>query len=274
MVTRAAALALAVALASCGPRADDYPLLRPEATYPSADPFQPPAPEDVNVIEHDPLEPWDETGAGPLTGIFAVEVVAKMKAIVDVEVRQLYRVRLLQRDAAIRVKMQLCRLTPPKVAGVAELIAPAALEALLRAKPIENEGKYLDGTAFTPPPFALDLGVASADDDKDGNPGVTLHAKVLMCDREESIYATLRTGATLHGTVAGDAIHGGADPLLDQKVLGTSNPCLGAAASLTITAEPGSSFSAKRATAALDIDKNGNVTCGEIVAAAGTFFAK
>ena len=271
----ALAPAFALALAACGPRAEDYSFLRPEATVPTAAPSEAPTAQ-MNVIEHDALEPWDEAGAGPLTGIFAVQVLAKMKAIVAVEVRQLYRMRLVQHGSSLRMRMQLCRLTPPKVGSVAELTVPLALESLFRAKPHDNEGDYLtaSGTTFAPPPFALDLGVASADDDHDGHPGVTLLAKTLVCEKQEQIFATVRTGATLHGEVkSSDLISGTADPVLDQKVLGTTSPCLAAAATLVITPEPGSTFLAKRTSVALDLDKNGNITCGEIVAAAPTLFA-
>jgi hypothetical protein len=265
-------LFLLAAAAACGPNADQYPLVRPDATYPTEGTGGAP-PGETNVIEHDPLEPWDETGAGPLTGIFAVQVRAKMHAIVDVEVRQLYRVRLLDRPGTTRVKIQLCRLVPPHLSGLAELDVPVATELLLRAKPTESEGPYLMQASLGLPAFVATLGAAGADEDGDGHPGVTLDAKTLTCGVPKQIYATVRTGATLHGKAQSkDLITGSANPLLDQTVLGVSDPCLSIAATLKITPLPGSTFTAKRTTPALDIDHNGNVTCGEIVAAAATLF--
>jgi hypothetical protein len=103
-----------------------------------------------------------------------------------------------------------------------------------------------------------------------------LLAKTVLCERQEQIYAALRAGVTLVGAVKNDAIAGEATPVLEQSVLGISAPCLSAAANLPIAAQPGSTFAAKRATAAapLDIDGNGNITCGEIVAASATLFGK
>jgi hypothetical protein len=270
-------VALTIFASACGPRADDYPLLRADAVYPTG-PIEDDELKPTNTIEHDPLEPWDESGAGPLTGIFAVQVIAKMKVVIDVEVRQLYRMRLLQQGGGMRVRMQLCRLVLPKVAGVAELTVPLVAELAMRKQASESEGAFLstDGASFTPPAFAVQLGKSSADDDGDGKPGITLLAKTVLCERQEQIYAALRAGVTLVGAVKNDAIAGEATPVLEQSVLGISAPCLSAAANLPIAAQPGSTFAAKRATAAapLDIDGNGNITCGEIVAASATLFGK
>lgn len=282
---------------ACGPSAGDYPFLRPDAGYPDAAGAEA-APDAGNVIENEPLEDWDEIGAGPLTGIFAVEVVARMKVVVEVEVRQLHRMRLLSRGETVRVRAQLCRLAPPALEGIAEITVPIAAEMLLRSKAFESEGPYLSqsdpiGATFSPPPFLALLGASLADpsegplptpedlsgafdEDRDGHPGVTLLAKTLLCEKEEELYAALRTGAGLTATIDGfDELAGAAEPRLEQSVLGYSEPCMAAAAGLAIEPLGGSTFTARRVAPAgpLDLDANGNVTCGEIVAARDTLFS-
>ncbi|MCZ7682570.1 MAG: hypothetical protein M5U28_28760 [Sandaracinaceae bacterium] len=65
-------------------------------------------------IPDEPLEDWDEEGAGPLTGIFAVEVIIPARAVVDLESRQLYRLRILQRDDQVRMRISPCRFALPR----------------------------------------------------------------------------------------------------------------------------------------------------------------
>jgi hypothetical protein len=298
----AGALAIvALAGSGCGPSEDDYPLTRPNAGPPDPSALEEEAPPDdgpTNVIEDDPLEDWDTEGAGPLSGIFAMELITPATVIVELELRQLYRLRLLERDGELRVKAQTCRLALPSVEGVAELTIPIDLELLIRSKVQDEVGMFLDaedpsdpvGATFTPYDLFALLGAAldnpaldplptaaaletAVDDDGDGSPGITLLADVLFCDQREEVYAALRTGTSLVGTVDSlDAITGSAAPTLEQSVLGFSNDCLAAASDLPIEILEGSSFRAVRVSDALDINENGNVTCGEIVEAAPDLF--
>ena len=75
----AAFVVIAVA-ASCGPHGGDVPFLRTErctTCAPDAGKI-----EAGNVpIPDEPKEPWDETGAGPLTGIFAVQAVISARVV-------------------------------------------------------------------------------------------------------------------------------------------------------------------------------------------------
>jgi hypothetical protein len=286
---------LLVLAIGCGPDADRYPLLRPEATEPDPAALADEDDGPTNFIEDDPLEDWDETDAGPLTGIFAVEVVAKAEVIIELEFRQLLRMRLLQRGRTVRVKSQLCRLLLPTIEGVAELTIPLAVERLLRDKAHESEGEYLSasapiGATFTPSPFRSLVGAAladpvadplptaadptaAADEDGDGNPGVSLSARTLLCDGREQAYVALRTSATLTGVVeSARAMAGTLDVTLEQSVLGISAPCMAAAAELEVKVLPGSTFRAVRVGPEHDVDHNGNVTCGEVVAHAPTLF--
>lgn len=297
MSAKRAALALLLAAASgCGPDADAYPFVRPEAEEPDPTALRDEDRGPQNFIEDDRLEDWDLTGAGPLTGIFAVEVVAKAKVIVDLEFRQLLRLRLLQHGRRVRVKSQLCRLSLPTIQNLAELTIPLPTERVIRSKVDESEDEYLssstiEGAAFRPRAFralvgaklsdpsaslptARDLSTA-LDEDNDGSPGVTLTAKVLVCERREKAYVALRTSALLAGIVqSADAFSGTLDVGLEQSVLGMSNPCLSAATDLKIEIQPGSTFRAVRVGAKQDIDENGNVVCGELVAAAEELFGE
>lgn len=292
----AMAFACATAGAGCGPDADDYPLLRPDAGPPDPDALlgEGGAPAD-NFIEDDPLEDWDTSAAGPLSGIFALEVTTTANVIIDLEVRQVYRFRLLQDGASLRVRSQMCRLKLPVVEGLAELTVPLALELLIRSKDSDETGAFLSseepiGATFTPKPLFLVLGAelaspdvdplptadapASAfDEDGDGEPGITLAAEVVFCQKPEEAYAALRTGATMTGTVEDlDTISGSVEPSLEQSVLGISDECLAAGTDLPIEIVPGATFRAVRVGEELDLNANGNVTCGEIVEAAPSLF--
>ncbi|MCC6523332.1 MAG: hypothetical protein IT373_11770 [Polyangiaceae bacterium] len=290
----ASALALAGALGACGPSADRYELLRPDAGPPDPSVLEKDAGA-VNVIEDDPLEDWDMTDAGPLSGVFALEIEAHANVIIDLDWRQLYRVRILQHGQTLRVKTQLCRIGLPSVEGIAELTIPLALEMLLRAKPLEVEGDFLSdaaavGATFDHPPFLNVVGAAlddpsadplptksspstAVDEDDDGHTGVTLAASTLTCNTPQELYVALRGGMTLAGTVQDlDTLAGAADPRLDQSILGYSDPCLDAAVSIPVTILGDNTFTARRTSAALDVNDNGNVTCGEIVVAAPKLF--
>lgn len=293
IVLLAAPLLALATIASCGPNADDYPYLRPDAGYPDGLP-----PEDAgpsNIIEDDPLEDWDTTGAGPLSGIFAVELTIKANVIVEVESRQLARFRLLQRGREVRMRTQTCRLALPSVAGVVDLTIPLALEMLLRSKAEEHLGDYLSaddpvGARFEPPDLFSLIGaelddprndplptqanpLSALDEDDDGHPGVTVYADTLLCAQQESVFVALRTVGTMSGTVhSADSFDGTLEPVLEQSVLGYSHDCMATAAALDIEILPGSSFRAVRLGDSFDIDENGNITCGEIVEAAAELF--
>jgi hypothetical protein len=122
-------------------------------------------------------------------------------------------------------------------------------------------------------PTAKDLSSA-LDEDADGAPGITLFAKVVLCQKKrEMAYVALRTSAALNGTIeSADAYGGTLDLSLDQSVLGYTDPCLGAAADLVVKVNPGSTFRARRVGKERDVDGNGNVTCGELVVAAPDLF--
>jgi len=287
----------ALALTACGPRRGDYEMLRPDAGYPDAAILDEPPSGASNIIEDDPLEDWDTTGAGPLSGIFAVEVTVPAKVVVELESRQLFRFRLLQHGRQLRMRTQMCRIALPSVPGLAELTIPIELEMLLRSKDSESTGDYLSsdepvGAELTPPEVNVVLGAALAnpasdplptaaslstalDEDADGKPGVSLLAKVLVCTEQEQAYVALRATAAVAGTVTDlDHLDGQVEASVDQSVLGYSDPGMAAATDLPIEILPGSTFQAVRVTDALDINDNGNVTCGEIVAAAAELFGE
>lgn len=238
-------------------------------------------------IPPEPLEDWDTTDAGPLTGIFAVEAQISANVVLPVSTRQLFRLRLVQHGTNIRAKTTLCAFKLPVVEGVATLIIPPKLEQLLWTKGVESNGKYLSdaktvGAAYTPPPSLVLVGANLADpenddlptfedktlaidEDEDGHEGVTLSASLLTCEKFGELYVALRTVATLSGkVVTGDVIEGTADVSLNQSIIGYSDECLASAVTINITIDPGSPFRAERVTDAADLDHNGNVTCPEL----------
>jgi hypothetical protein len=288
------ALAAAVSGVACGPSVDDYPLLRPDAEQPDPALLEEQQQGPTNFIENEPLEPWDESDAGPLSGIFAVEVNMPANVIVDLDTRQLFRFRMLQQGSQLRFKSQMCRIALPNVEGVAQLEIPLELEKLIRSKSSEATGSYLSsaepiGAVFSPPTFSVLLGASltdpdgplptpdnlanASDEDGDGEPGVTLLATTLLCSEQQAAYAALRAGAAFEGKVATlDAFQGSVQPQLDVSVIGYSDPCMAAAADLPIQLLEGASFRTIRTRPEHDIDDNGNVTCGEVVEAAPQLF--
>ena len=282
---------LASLASGCGPSADDYPYLRDERCE---TPCEPDAGPDAGrsdagppMVPDEPLEPWDTTSAGPLSGVFAVEVAIPARAVVDVETRQLYRLRILQTDANVRMRITPCRFALPSVASVATLRIPPRLEDVLRGISIENEGAFLSaadpiGATLTTPRTLVLLGAELADpdndplptveapagaldQDEDGQPGVTVEAETVLCRGPEELYLALRATVEMSAVVDDvDRFGGAVSPGLEQSVLGVSNRCLNAAASLTIEILDGSSFSAIRVGDAEDLDANGNVSCPEI----------
>lgn len=295
MVRYAVPVLALLAASACGPDASEYPRVRhdrvTDAGFAGCDlDAGAPGPEEA-------LEDWDTTGAGPLSGIFAVEVTVRARVVVEVEARQLYRLRLLQRGRHVRLRTQPCRIDLPTVEGVAELSIPPALEAVLRRQAVEEEGELLDadepvGARFAPPPLLLVLGAELADpradplptpddpstavdQDADCNPGVTVDAETVLCRRPEQAYLALRAIAELSGTVDDlDTLTGEVSPTLEWSILGVSHACLAAAAELEIEVLPGSTFRAARVGDADDTDGNGNVSCTEVVAAAESLFGR
>lgn len=295
---RVALVLLAAGLvASCGPK-DDVPVLRDDhcplegcsdaSTSSDGGPV---------VIPPEPLEPWDTAGQGPLSGIFAVETTINARVGIPVETRQIFRLRILQKGKSLQQKTTLCAFKLPKVEGLATLIIPPELQALMATKHVESSGEFLTsesliGAGYAPPPSLLVVGAKLADpaqgklptkddlstafdEDQDGNPGVTLLASVVTCgeNKLEKLFVALRTGVKLSGKViTPDRIDGKAEVDLDQSVIGFSNDCLTTAAQINILVEPGSPFRALRVGDAEDVDDNGNVSCPEIGVNAGKLF--
>ena len=141
---------LSLCLIACGPSGADYAFERPEGCEMGCDD----AGTDAGLsdagppeIPDEPLEDWDVAGAGPLSGVFAVEVTIPARAVVEVETRQLYRMRILQRDETLRMKITPCRFALPSVPSVATLSIPPRLETVLRGIAIEEEGPFLSARA-------------------------------------------------------------------------------------------------------------------------------
>lgn len=301
MVKKLLSIAVMVATLSCGPNPDDVPFVRTTKTANDAqEEVQTDVVEDLGDvgIPDVPVEDWGEGEGGPLTGIFAVEVIISANVVIDVETRQLYRLRIHQEGTLLRQRTTLCRLSLPVVEGVAELTIPPATEAVIRTKADEREGDYLSraeplagadylpeagtivvGASLTDPetdplPTPQDLTTAS-DEDDDGQPGVTVAATALVCEEQEELYVALRVAAPLVGTVEDEnTITGTVSPELEQSVLGYSDACLAAAAQLPIEIRDGSSFRAVRMETATDLDRNGNMSCEEIVLAAPSLFGE
>jgi hypothetical protein len=296
-------LALAIVLLGCGPSADGYPFLReagcerpcePDAGIPDAGMNDSGPPE----IPEEPLEAWDETGAGPLTGIFAVEVVIPARAIVELETRQIYRLRILQRAEQTRLLISPCKFSLPSIPSAATLTIPPRLEDVLRSIAIDREGAFLSqadpvgATIMTPQVFVVlgadlampetdplpteDMPAGALDQDADGMPGVTIDASTVLCRTAvEQIYAALRASVTMSATIDDlDRFEGTVMPTLEQTVLGISHRCLTAASTLEIEILDGSTFTAIRVGEAQDIDGNGNVSCPEMGHNAGRLFGE
>jgi hypothetical protein len=238
-------------------------------------------------VPPEPLESWDTTGAGPLTGIFALEVIVKANVVIDIETRQLYRVRLLQNGTNVRARIQACVIDLTTIQNVASLTFAPAAEAAIRTHILDFEGAYLSnanplGAVFTPPRATVVIGANLAvpetdplptmmepalaiDEDMDTHPGVSIDATAVVCDGPQQAYAAFRATVALSGTVSDlDVFEGTADPTIDQQVLGYSDPCLSIASSLRVRVLPGSTFHAHRVGDAQDLDHNGNVSCPEI----------
>ncbi len=289
-----------VALAACGPSASDVPFLREAGDHcplgGCVDSSILALDDGGDPITWDPLEEWDGGDAGgPLSGIFAVEATVLARAGVEVQSKQLYRLRILQQGAWIHQKTTLCSLSLPSISGTVTLAIPDNLRTLIRSRSTETEGTYLSTdqiiqAKYLPPPFlqvfgaslanpatdplpTMDSGVAT-DDDGDGLPGVTLIANTIVCSvNPQKLYVALRVSGELGGTVqTPDIITGLAQIHLDESVVGYSDPCLSVASMIKISVEPNSPFRAQRVGAAQDLNGDGNVSCPEIVDTAATVF--
>jgi hypothetical protein len=200
---RVACLVACGALGACGPK-DDVAVLRSDHCPVTG--CQDSGPEEdagPTTIPPEPLEPWDTTDAGPLSGIFAVEAVINARVGIEVETRQIFRLRIVQHGTTLKQKTNLCAFKLPDVEGVATLRIPPALQTLMQQKSVEAEGDFLSstdliGAAYAPPASLLVVGAKLADEtkdplptaadptnaideDQDGNPGVTLDAGVVTC---------------------------------------------------------------------------------------------
>jgi len=293
VVGRPLVFALALTATGCGPDEGAYPFIRALRGEDAGgrDAGRVHDADARSEPDEEPLEPWDETGAGPLSGIFATEVRVEAKLGIPLASYQLVRLRLLQRGRTVRQRISLCRLLLPSVPGVATLSVPPALEAILRTRGEERAGDFLSngdpvGARYEPGPEPIVVGAklddpmtdplptpdspaAAVDEDDDGHPGVTIEASTILCEAPAALYASLRVVLDLRGEVDDlDHIAGGVDAALDQTVLGWSDDCLAAAAQLPIEVLPGSTFRALRVGESEDLDDNGNVSCHELVVAA------
>jgi hypothetical protein len=303
-IPKASALVATVftaSLLSCGPSRDGYAFVREEHCPPDCD-----ASTDGGIdggrtdggpptVPDEPLEDWDLTDAGPLSGIFALEVAVLANVVVDLETRQLYRVRMLQHGTNVRVRLQACVIDLASIRGLADLHFTPAAESAIRSHVIELEGDYLSaadpiGATFAPPRTFVTIGAdlpmpdtdplptmadqaLALDEDLDGNPGVTIDATAVVCDLPEQVFASFRASIALSGVVGDlDAFDGAVDPGVEQSVLGYTDECLRVAASLVVEIRPGSAFHARRVGAAEDLDGNGNVSCPEVAWAGGSLF--
>jgi hypothetical protein len=292
-----AAIGAAAIGGACGPSADNVPVLRPDGGclpgYGCTDGGLTLDSGPI-TIPPEPLEDWDASADGPLSGIFAVEATVTAQAGVTVTSKQLYRLRIAQSGTHIHQKTTLCDLSLPST-NIATLAIPPALRDIIQSRSVENDGDFLSnasviGAQYLPPQFVEVLGAnlanpatdplptmdagAWTDDDGDGFPGVTLVAQVVTCSSLQNLYVALRATGVLAGTVeTPDLIKGFAQIHLNESVLGYSDPCLAAAAQISIVVEPDSPFRAQRVGAAEDVDHNGNVSCPEIQITAPSIFA-
>lgn len=295
--------ALALVPGACGPKDEPAPIRDDHCPVTGCKDAAAAVDSGPVIIPPEPLEPWDETGSGPLTGIFAFETIIKAKVVIDVETRQLLRVRMVQHGKQLRLKTTLCAFELPVVKDLATLVIPPALQALMQKKSVEVEGEFLSspdpaGAVWKPPGSLILVGAKlddpakdplptakdpskAIDEDEDGNAGVTLGAGVLTCGKDEAgepifeqLYVALRTSVKLTGTVTPDLIEGQAEVGLEHKVIGMSDECLTDAAGIQISIEPGSLAKGVRVGSAEDIDGNGNVSCPELAARAEALFGE
>lgn len=236
-----------------------------------------------------------------LTGTFAVEAVIKGEAIIPIDSIQYFLVTFVQNGTELDVTTRTCDIQLPSVPDAAEVFIPAKLRAVMREEVHQSKGNYLSaalaGAKYAPPEQVVVLGADLAnpstdplptendltnelDQDGDGDPGVTLEARVAICSGMQELYIALRTIVTLDGTVEdSNTITGEMQADLEQSVLGMSDSCLNAAMTLQVEVLPGSTFRALRIDGAnesanLDTNTDGAVDCDELNSGLDAVFEK
>jgi len=288
-----------LAAASCGPSASDYAYERTTHACASGICAAASVSADAGVVDggmvSEALEPWPDETAGLLSGVFAVHVVVTANVLsLTVSLQLLFRLRLLQETTGPTNVMQsisLCALKLPSVKNIATITIPTRLQTIIQEKSVEiSSGNFLsmEGATQTykPPPILFVVGARLAnplsdplptqmdltgewDEDMDGHPGVTVNASVFTCTEPQELYAALRTGGTLRGTVTGfDKIEGTVDIFETESILGYSDPCLAAAADIMTKLNPETTFQAQRLADEAELHSMGNVSCDDIVAQA------
>jgi len=288
---------LLVATAACGPDASNDAVLR--TTHACAPGVCADASTSQTAVDggvgHQPLEPWPDSNAGLVSGVYALHAVATATVgpyIVSLQL--VYRLRILQQTSGAnntRQSTTLCAIKLPSVPNIATLTIPPRLAALVpAASAIESEGNYLStrGATLTyaPPPLLLVLGArlknsatdplpsltdtsTEWDEDLDGHPGVTVDGMVVGCQAEEELYVALRTGGQLSGTIsAQDTIDGTMSIFEAESVVGFSNSCLALSSSINPHLSPETTFHAQRLASEEQLRTTGNVSCADIIAEA------
>ncbi len=292
-----ALVGLAVLVApACGPSASNDSFERTSrACLPAICPDASTAAATDAAGANEPLEPWPDSSAGLVSGVYAMHAVASASiAGVQISLQLLYRLRLLQETSGstgIRQSTTLCALKLPSVKNIATLTIPPRLAALIPEKSaVESQGDFLSsaGTAqtYAPPPLVLVLGAHLEDpatdplpsmsdptdewdEDQDGHPGVTVSATVLTCTGTQQLYVAIRTAGTVTGTFTGfDTIDGTVTISESESVIGYSDPCLSVAAELNPKLNPECPFHAQRLATEEELNAKGNVSCADIVAQA------
>jgi hypothetical protein len=291
---------LAVSTFGCGPDASNDPSERTtHACLPGVclEASAPP-PNTDSGANNAPLEPWPDSNAGPLSGVFGMlGVVSAEVALMPVKLKLLFRLRLLQTAGSNNVKQSntLCAFKLPSDPGLATLVIPPALQTIIQDNSVVvSEGPFLsvNGTSqsYTPPPFLLVLGAklkhpetdplpsltnlaGEWDEDHDGHPGVTIDATVFTCTAAQELYVALRTGGSMSGTVTGfDTIDGTMNIYESESVVGYSASCLAGAADINPKLTPETPFHAQRLANESELHTSGNVSCADIIAEAPKLF--
>jgi hypothetical protein len=290
------ALGALASIGACGPSASNYAVERTtDACVPGAclEASAPPVATDAGR-DNTPLEPWDDSSAGPMSGVYALHtVVTATVGGQEVALQLLFRLRLLQtfNTDQIQQSTTLCALELPSVKNIATLVLPSTLETIMQqASATVAQGKFLSGTGssqtYTPPPFLLVLGAklddpgndplpslmslaGEWDEDHDGHPGVTIDATVFTCTATQNLYVALRTKGTLSGTLKSSGTIDGTMAVEEsESVLGYSDSCLSVAAGIDPMLSPTAPFHAQRLADESALHTSGNVSCGDIVAMA------
>ena len=165
----------------------------------------------VNTAHAAPAELW--AGHQVVWGTANVPLIGERETRTDS-----YFLAHVERDAeGMHFIQETCRVEIAPVAGVRTFIAPETFPALPTVPfTLKEAGGRWTGQ--------WDAGWTEQDDDKDGEPGVTVHVQVPLCSGRVFVSSQSEThaearfvGANLEGEVR---VH------FTQKVLGASNPCL------------------------------------------------